>query len=224
MDSCPLPIELCHLIIDFIGEEHWYNPERQTSLVHCALTCRAWQSQANRHLGFDSCLCGAVPINNFIDTIHHAPQSRIHHIHALALELEDAHGGTISNNSAPRLNELLLTTKLPNLRHLMFRYSTGSTSPLKFLHPKIVRMPPPMLTNVIDLFISRCSFPSPRSMLDLKPLPSVLPRPVSASEHVASWRRLELTSVSTTTRHALHCTIHSSMSALEAYSVIMLQP
>ncbi|KAI0816883.1 hypothetical protein BC628DRAFT_1405084 [Trametes gibbosa] len=170
MESCPIPIEICELIIDFVGEGPPQDPERRHNLQQCALTCRAWRTRAQRCLWQVWHIRSSASINLFVDTIRRAPDSLVSYIHTLVLDFYDIRNigpsGAISY-PLPRLNELLLTTKLANLGELTLQGAVGPGSPLQLLHPNILRIRPPMLANVTVLELWRCTFSSPRSMLDL---------------------------------------------------------
>ncbi|KAI0820571.1 hypothetical protein BC628DRAFT_1422749 [Trametes gibbosa] len=168
MESCPIPIEICELIIDFVGpESYWSYGKWKGCLTHCALTCRAWRTRAQRRLWEEPYCHGSTSIKIFIDAIRHVPDALMDHIHTLHLNFKFEPSRANDSYPALRLNELLLTNKISNLRELTLRSATGLGSPLTLLHPKILRMCPPLLTGVTVLRLSGCSFSSPRSMLDL---------------------------------------------------------
>ncbi|KAH9851500.1 hypothetical protein C2E23DRAFT_829363 [Lenzites betulinus] len=165
MEPCPFPIEICELIIDAIAGKHPRKSERD-SLRNCALTCRAWRTRAQHRLWEIPRRLDATSVNKFIAEIRQIPIHLASLVHTLLIHFR-------YDDKICRLNELLLTSSMPNLRTFELQYTanTGrdvSTSlNLKVIHPRVLRIPPPLLAHVTRLKLSACRFDSLRAMFDV---------------------------------------------------------
>ncbi|KAI0820591.1 hypothetical protein BC628DRAFT_839413 [Trametes gibbosa] len=113
MEACPIPTEVCKFIIDTVGEV-FHGRQREETLRRCALTCCAWRTRAQRCLWEAPFVRGRTSINIFLDATRHDSGFLASHIHSLHLYLMPK--GTADQPPVHRLNGLLLTSKLPNLR------------------------------------------------------------------------------------------------------------
>ncbi|KAI0821820.1 hypothetical protein BC628DRAFT_778665 [Trametes gibbosa] len=160
MESCRFPIEVCEKIIDEVVQDHLWSTDRDT-LRNCALTCRAWRPRAQCRLWGSPRSLDASSIDMFIADLRHGPDHLLSLIHTLDIYF------TYSDDIC-RLNELLLTSRIPNLHTLELRYASDvAQSPslnLKLIHPRVLRMRPPLLSHVTRLKLSACHFGSLQMM------------------------------------------------------------
>ncbi|KAH9858904.1 hypothetical protein C2E23DRAFT_25569 [Lenzites betulinus] len=159
MEQCRIPIEVCERVIDSVGPLE--DRERPTTLLRCALTCRAWHFRARRCLwGGPLYIHGAHRFNIFVAGLRHTPDFLTSHVQTLVLHDDSPPASTPGvHPTLYRLNEFLFTRRLPNLRNLELRALKDSSLDL-LQGTRVLRMGLSLPTGLTTLTLTLTECPS----------------------------------------------------------------
>ncbi|KAI0829613.1 hypothetical protein BC628DRAFT_1051934 [Trametes gibbosa] len=182
MDSCRLPIETCEKIMDNVQTlprpAFGYNTfpydqlsgplvTMQANLGACALTCRAWSVHA-RFLLRQYVVLLPQTLERFLTTIRVQPECA-DSVTFLCLTRRWRGAGLLAGSD---ITPFLLRS-FPKLRHIILEdvdvsgSLTAENRERHKMHPKLLRMRPPMLAHLTELVLHNCNFSLDRTFCDL---------------------------------------------------------